>query len=52
MKTKKGDTGMPMSIQEIEKNLETLRLNGMRATLQTRAIQANQGESSFLEVFS
>jgi len=43
---------MPMSIQEIEKNLETLRLNGMRATLETRAIQANQGESSFLEVFS
>ncbi|MBE9573064.1 MAG: ATP-binding protein [Proteobacteria bacterium] len=43
---------MTMSIQEIEKNLETLRLHGMRATLETRAIQANQGGSSFLEVFS
>jgi len=41
-----------MSIQEIDKSLETLRLHGMRATLETRAIQANQGESSFLEVFS
>ena len=43
---------MPMSIQEIEKNLETLRLHGIQATLQTRTIQANQGETSFLEAFS
>lgn len=43
---------MPMSIQEIEKSLETLRLHGMQATLETRAIQANQGQSPFLEVFS
>ncbi len=43
---------MPMSIQEIEKNLETLRLHGIRATLQARTIQANQGETSFLEAFS
>ncbi len=42
---------MPMSMQEIEKTLETLRLHGMRATLQTRVIQANQGEASFLDVF-
>jgi hypothetical protein len=41
-----------MSIQEIEKNLETLRLHGIGATLQTRTIQANEGEASFLEVFS
>ena len=43
---------MPMSMQEIEKSLGTLRLSGMRATLETRVIQANQGEFSFLEVFS
>jgi len=43
---------MPMSIQEIEKNLQTLRLHGIQATLQTRTIQANQGETSFLEAFS
>jgi len=43
---------MPMSMQEIEKTLGTLRLHGMRATLETRVIQANQGEDSFLEVFS
>ncbi len=43
---------MPMSIAEILKNLEVLRLQGMRATLETRAIQANQGGASFLEVFS
>ncbi len=43
---------MPMSMREIEKTLETLRLHGMRATLETRAIQANQGEASFLEIFS
>ncbi len=43
---------MPMSIQEIEKNLETLRLHGIRATLQTRTVQVNQGQTSFLEVFS
>ena len=29
---------MPMSMQEIEKSLETLRLSGMRATLETRVI--------------
>ena len=43
---------MPMSMQEIEKTLETLRLHGMRTTLETRVIQANQGEASFLESFS
>jgi DNA replication protein DnaC len=41
-----------MSMPEIEKNLEALRLHGMRATLETRALQANQGETSFLEAFS
>ena len=43
---------MTMSIPEIQKNLEALRLHGIRATLETRVIQANQGESSFLDVFS
>ncbi len=51
-KKEKEELNMPMSMQEIEKSLETLRLSGMRATLETRVIQANQGESSFLEVFS
>ena len=43
---------MTMSIPEIQKNLEALRLHGIRATLETRLIQANQGESSFLDLFS
>lgn len=43
---------MTMSIPEIEKSLEALRLHGMSTTLETRALQANQGESSFLDAFS
>lgn len=43
---------MTMSIPEIQKNLEALRLHGIRATLETRVIQANQGESCFLDLFS
>jgi DNA replication protein DnaC len=43
---------MTMSMPEIQKNLEALRLHGMRATLEIRGIQANQGESSFLDAFS
>ena len=34
---------------EIEKNLRALRLHGMCATLQARALQTQQGESSFME---
>ena len=36
---------------EIEKNLKNLRLHGMHATLETRALQASQG-GAFMEVFS
>ncbi|MCP4130240.1 MAG: ATP-binding protein, partial [bacterium] len=43
---------MTMSIEEIKKNLESLRLHGMSSTLQSRTMQANQGEQSFLEVIS
>jgi DNA replication protein DnaC len=41
-----------MSMPEIEKNLEALRLYGIRETLQARVLQANQGGVSFLEIFS
>jgi DNA replication protein DnaC len=43
---------MPMSMAEIDKSLEALRLHGMRATLETRALQATQGECSFLDALS
>lgn len=42
---------MNMAVSEIEKHLKTLRLHGMSSTLQTRLVQANQGDS-FAEVFS
>ena len=42
---------MNMSLAEIERHLKTLRLHGMNATLQTRLIQANQGDC-FVEVFA
>ena len=42
---------MNMSVTEIEKHLKTLRLHGMNATLQTRLVQANQGDC-FAEVFA
>ncbi len=43
---------MPMSMVEIERNLSALRLPGMKETLETRALQANQGEESFIEIFA
>jgi len=43
---------MPMSLSEIEKTLTALRLHGMKTTLETRAIQANQDGVAFLETFS
>lgn len=43
---------MPMSIPEIERSLKILRLPGIRGTLQTRALQATQGDLSFLDAFS
>ncbi len=42
---------MHMVLSEIEKHLKALRLHGMNSTLQTRLVQANQGDS-FTEVFS
>ena len=43
---------MPMSLTEIERSLKTLRLPGIRATLETRSLQASQGDLSFLDAFS
>ncbi len=43
---------MPMSMVEIERSLRMLRLPGIRATLETRALQANQGDVSFMDAFS
>ena len=43
---------MPMSLPEIERSLKTLRLPGIRATLETRSLQASQGDLSFLDAFS
>lgn len=43
---------MPMSMVEIERSLKLLHLPGIRATLETRALQANQGDVSFLDAFS
>lgn len=43
---------MPMSMVEIERSLKMLRLSGICATLETRALQANQGDISFLDAFS
>lgn len=43
---------MPMSMVEIERSLRMLRLSGIRATLETRALQASQGDVSFLDAFS
>jgi DNA replication protein DnaC len=41
-----------MSMVEIERTLRILRLSGIRATLETRILQANQGDVSFLDAFS
>ena len=43
---------MPMSSTEIERALNVLRLPGIRATLETRALQADQGNMSFLDTFA
>ena len=42
---------MDMPLAEMQKNLRTLRLHGMNATLETRLVQANQG-ASFAEVLA
>jgi DNA replication protein DnaC len=41
-----------MSITELERALRTLRLSGMSATLQARALQVATGEMEFIEAFS
>jgi len=41
-----------MSQPEIERSLKRLRLPGIRATLETRSLQATQGDLSFLDAFS
>jgi DNA replication protein DnaC len=41
-----------MSQTEIERSLKILRLPGIRATLETRALQASQGDLSFMDAFS
>jgi DNA replication protein DnaC len=41
-----------MSSNEIERALKTLRLPGIRATLETRALEADQGNMSFMDTFA
>jgi hypothetical protein len=41
---------MSMSMVEIEKQLKALRLHGMLATLESRTLQANQGNTPFIAV--
>jgi DNA replication protein DnaC len=43
---------MSMTMPEIEKALKRLRLSGIRATLETRIIEAQAANLSFLETFS
>jgi DNA replication protein DnaC len=43
---------MPMSLNELEKSLRGLRLSGMIATLQSRALQVASHEMDFMEAFS
>ena len=43
---------MPMSITELERALRSLRLSGMTATLQARALQVTSHEMDFIEAFS
>jgi DNA replication protein DnaC len=49
---KKEKNTMPMSMTEIERSLRALRLSGMRATLETRALQVTQGDVTFIDGFS
>jgi DNA replication protein DnaC len=43
---------MTMSIAELERSLRALRLSGMTATLQNRAMQVAQQQMDFIEAFS
>lgn len=42
---------MPMSMVEMERALKQLRLSGIQASLEARALQATQGKISFIEAF-
>ena len=42
---------MTMSMNEIERALRELRLSGVRATLDTRILQAQATQQPFLETF-
>jgi hypothetical protein len=42
---------MEIPLAELQRNLKTVRLHGMSATLETRLVQASQG-ASFAEVFA
>ena len=43
---------MSMTLPEIERALKQLRLSGVRATLETRIVQAQSANQAFLETFS
>ena len=43
---------MTMSITELERSLRALRLSGMTATLENRALQVAQQQMDFIEAFS
>ena len=43
---------MTMTITELEQSLRVLRLSGMTATLETRALQVAQQQMDFIEAFS
>lgn len=43
---------MPMNLNELEQALKRLRLSGIHATLEARALQVAQGEMSFLDGFA
>lgn len=42
---------MPLSITEIEHHLRRLKLSGMRASLEVRALQAQEGNIAFVDFF-
>jgi DNA replication protein DnaC len=42
---------MAINITELERGLTALRLHGMKATLEARALQVNQHEMNFMEAF-
>src|SRR5207244_12913449 len=52
MRSLAGGALMPMSMPELERALRSLRLSGMRATLEARALQVASHEMDFIEAFS